>query len=112
MPSMEIYLLFYWLGTVLILQIPIKRQLVTIWLTKYSRSNPTVKIIAYCQNSDDYQKMYIGKDIWNGWLTARGPVPFLGIDDLNPSEVFNLSKLSFTILFDNFKSTSDQYKKS
>lgn len=55
--------------------------------------------------------MYIGKDIWNGWLTARGPVPFLGIDDLNPSEVFNLNKLSFTILFDNFKSTSDQYKK-
>ena len=31
MPAMEIYLLFYWLGTVFILQIPIKRQLFSIW---------------------------------------------------------------------------------
>ena len=30
MPAMEIYLLFYWLGTVLILQFPIKAQSLTI----------------------------------------------------------------------------------
>ena len=30
MPAMEIYLIFYWLGTVLILQFPIKAQSLTI----------------------------------------------------------------------------------